>query len=43
MTQMMQLHEEAAEIGFYRPEREAEYSALLDSALAAATEDRTAD
>lgn len=43
MTQMAQLHEEAAEVGFYRPELEAEYEKLLTSALEAAAEDRTAD
>lgn len=43
MTQMMQLHEEVVEIGFYRPEMEAEYNKVLDGALTAAAEDRTAD
>lgn len=43
MSQMLQLHEEAAEVGFYRPELEAKYCAMLDGALTAAAEDRTAD
>lgn len=43
MTQMLQLHEEVAEIGHYRPENEAQYVKALDDTLAAATEDRTAD
>lgn len=39
MTTMNQLYEEAAEQGFYRPERETDYRQLLDSYLRAANED----
>lgn len=43
MTEMARLHEEVAEVGFYKPELEAEYEKMLTGALEAAAEDRTAD
>lgn len=43
LTTMMQLHEEVAEQGFYRPDKEKDYARMLDEAMASAAEDRPVD
>lgn len=39
LTEMSKVHEEVAELGAYRPERETEFAKLLSDAIGRATED----